>query len=419
MRVLILNQFYKPDLAATAYLCGSLAEGLAESGAVVSVVTSRGGYVAESGEVERAADENPRVHRLWTPRLGKKNLLFRMTDYASFYFAALLRMIFLPRQDVVITLTTPPLIGLAALAHKCLHPSTKIVLWNMDCYPDVVETSDIINRGGFISTVWQWFTRLLFKFLTHVVTLDSAMTELLEARYSPKKKKLPYTVIPNWEPLEMFPTPSYDPPPVSDEDPFTVLYLGNAGFGHRFETVLDAAERLGDDPLRFVFIGGGHLRKEIGDGAEERGLKNVELRGYVPKEETPAVMAAAGAALITLTDDSKGIMSPSKLHSNLAMGLPIIYVGPEGSNVDEAIRDYDCGVSVRHGDAQGMVDYLKRLRQDDDFHRQTRENARRAFEQSYCDQVTLPQFDDVLRIVTGGAWSPEPTAETAAEPVPT
>ena len=31
-------------------------------------------------------------------------------------------------------------------------------------------------------------------------------------------------------------------------------------------------------------------------------------------------------------------MSPSKLHANLAAGLPVLYVGPEGSNVDEAIK---------------------------------------------------------------------------------
>ena len=35
-------------------------------------------------------------------------------------------------------------------------------------------------------------------------------------------------------------------------------------------------------------------------------------------------------------------MSPSKLHANLAAGSRL-YVGPEGSNVDEAIRRHDVG----------------------------------------------------------------------------
>ena len=45
-----------------------------------------------------------------------------------------------------------------------------------------------------------------------------------------------------------------------------------------------------------------------------------------------------GVALITLDERSIGVMSPSKLHANLAAGLPVVYVGPQGSNVDEAIE---------------------------------------------------------------------------------
>ena len=398
MRVTILNQFYTPDLAPTAHLSASLAERLAERGDEVRVVTSRGGYVAESSDTQAKKDDNPRIYRVWTPRLGKKNLLFRLTDYASFYVAAMLRMLLLPRQDVIVTLTTPPLIGLAALAHKCLHPGTQIVLWNMDCYPDIAETAGLIRRGGIISTIWQAVVRFQFRFLSHVVALDTAMKELLMERYT-RNPDLPYTVIPNWEPIGLFSEPALEPKSATPEEPMMILYLGNAGFGHQFDTVIEAAGMLREEPIHFVFIGGGHRRKEIQEMAQERDLKNVELRGYVPKEETPAVMASAAAALITLSDDSKGIMSPSKLHSNLAMGLPIVYVGPLGSNVDEAIAEFDCGVSVRHGAAEEMAEYLRGLLNDQELQRSTRAAARRAFETRYCDRETLPQFETVLDAV--------------------
>lgn len=396
MRIAFLNQFYTPDLAPTAHLSASLAEHLAESGHEVRVVASRGGYVAESSHSKESATDNPRVHRVWTPRLGKKNIVFRLIDYASFYMAACLRMVLMPRQDVIITLTTPPLIGMTALAHKCLHPSTKIILWNMDCYPDVVETAGIIRHNGIISRLWQATTRFLFRFFSQVVTLDGAMTDLLEGRYVRKGRSLPFTVIPNWERLSLFPEPSLEPVVVSEENPFIVLYLGNAGFGHQFDTVLDVADGLRDEPIQFVFIGGGHRQKDIAAAAKERNLTNVDVRGYIPKEETPQVMASAGAALITLSDDSKGIMSPSKLHSNLAMGLPVIYVGPTGTNVDDALVQFDCGISARHGEVAELTDYLKRLQSDTNFQSQSRRNARDAFESSYCDHVAHARFDAVL-----------------------
>src|SRR5690606_12381473 len=96
------------------------------------------------------------------------------------------------------------------------------------------------------------------------------------------------------------------------------------------------------------------------------GTSPIVLRGYVDKSETPGILAGAGAALITLDDRARGLMSPSKLHSSLAAGVPILYVGPTGTNVDDAIRRHGCGVSLRNGDVDGRVAAIVRLRDDPD-----------------------------------------------------
>jgi glycosyltransferase involved in cell wall biosynthesis len=170
-----------------------------------------------------------------------------------------------------------------------------------------------------------------------------------------------------------------------------VLYLGNTGVGHSFGTVLDAATQLEDDAV-FLFVGGGHRWADLEDEVASSALTNVVLRGYVPKDATPAVMAGADLALITLDDRSLGVMSPSKLHANLAAGLPVVYVGPEGSNVDEAIRQHGVGRSVRHGDVVGMVDAVRTLAADPT----ARRRARQAFDAHYSDLATLPAFDRLL-----------------------
>jgi glycosyltransferase involved in cell wall biosynthesis len=204
------------------------------------------------------------------------------------------------------------------------------------------------------------------------------------------------TIIPNWERAALFPADvevvpwtGYDERGGADRT--VVLYLGNTGVGHQFTTVLDAAARLDDDAL-FVFIGGGARRAELEQAIADRGLTNVVLHGYVPKENTPGVLAGADGALITLDERSLGVMSPSKLHANLAAGLPVLYVGPRGSNVDEAIERFDCGASLREGDVDGLVAAVRSLRTDD----AQRHNARRAFDEAYCDTATLPQLDELL-----------------------
>lgn len=401
-RIAILNQFYVPDLSPTAHLSASLANHLAAHGHDVTVVTSPGGYVHASTAAAREEREgNPAIHRLWTPRLGKATVIKRCIDYGTFYLGAIARFATMPRQDVIISLTTPPYIAWAGALHRALHPGTKLVLWNMDCYPELAERSDKLAEHGFAAECMRAMNRALFANLDHLIGLDTAMIELLMSQYAPTGRDLPVSIVPNWEPASFFPPDAAQEPwPKAKElgldGRFVVLYLGNMGYGHQFDTVIDAAERLRDEPVSFLFIGGGSRRQAVDEARRARGLENIILHDYVPKEETPSVMAGADCALITLRDRILGVMSPSKLHSNLAMGLPILYVGPAKSNVDDAIRRFGCGESLRHGDVDGLVHAIRALRADSARLKALRERARQAFDAAYNDQVTLPRFDSIL-----------------------
>ncbi len=401
MRLTLINQFYPPDLAPTGHLAASLAEHRAALGDQVTVVTSPGGYVPESARVRQTRTDNPRLIRLWSPGLGKGSVLRRVLDYASFYVLASVRMATLPRQDVVISLTTPPFIALTGLLHKVLHPSTRLVLWSMDCYPEVLERAGVLRPRSLASRLMRALNRRLFRHLDHLVCLDDAMARLLTSQYDSPEHPVPVSVIPNWEPAAAFP-PHLQPPAWSEaealglSDRFVVLYLGNAGHGHRFETVLAAAEALRDEPVVFLFVGGGAMWPVLEKEKVQRGLDRLLLHRYVPKEETPSVLAAAHCGLITLRDEFLGVICPSKLHAYLAMGLPVIYVGPEGGNVDEAIRRFDCGISLRHGEVEGLVAFVRRLMRGEAELPRLRYRARAAFQEAYSDTRSLPRFDGVL-----------------------
>lgn len=407
MRVTIINQYYAPDISPTAHLAASLAEDRAARGDDVTVVASLGGYVPTSADAKAELEGNPKVHRLWTPRFGKATILKRCLDYLCYYVLCAWTMMTMPRQDVIISLTTPPYIAWTAVLHRLFHPDAKIVLWNMDCYPDAAERLGVMKRGGLASRLMRWLNRRLFARLDHLVTLDTAMTDLLVGQYVAPGVDLPVTVIPNWEKASMFPP---DAAPGAWEPAkeyglggyFTIVYLGNTGYGHEFDTVLDAAKRLENEQVAFLFVGGGKRWDEIGEGAKERGLTNVIMHGYVPKEETPQVMGAADAALITLRDISLGVMSPSKMHANLAAGLPILYVGPTTSNVDDGVRRFGAGTSLRIGDVNGVVDFVLDSIRDKNAHAQRCGSARKAFDAAYNDGATLPAFDEVLERVRAG-----------------
>lgn len=436
-RITLVNQFYPPDLAPTAHLTASLAEHLAGRGDRVTVLTGGEGYVGPRSGAGAARDgAGVRVVHLWTPALGKGSIAKRLSDYVSFLAGATVRLLVLRRQDVVISLTTPPFVLVAAVAHGLLHRRTRVVLWSMDCYPDVIERLGSrtgggpvvhveprtraqaagdrlrgllrpvasLRRGGLASRVLRAVNRLAFRRVDRVVALDQAMADLLVEGYGSRDgTHPPATVIPNWERADAFPA---TPPPTpwagyhaADlAGRFVVLYLGNLGYGHRVETAVEAAGRIPvDEGVAWLFMGGGARWEQLtGLAATSGAADRVVRRDYVPKDDTPGVMAGAGCALILLADEARGLMSPSKLHANLAAGLPIVYVGPEGSNVDAAIARFGCGVSLRTGDVDGLVAAVRRLRDDQVWRDQLAAAARRAFDEAYCDRATLPQWDAVL-----------------------
>jgi glycosyltransferase involved in cell wall biosynthesis len=340
--------------------------------------------------------------------------LRRLLGYVTYLVGSTARLATMPRQDVIVAMTTPPYVVVVALLHRLLHRRTRVVLWSMDCYPDAAERFGALPVGGTAARILRAVNRWAFRRVDHVVALDGAMADLLAA-YASGPDRPPISVIPNWERADLFPAEMFHagagrgagpeagpesrsgswPGPWPGQDGrAVVVYLGNTGVGHRFDTVLEAAAELADE-ADFVFVGGGARWRDLTERVAAQRLGNVVLQGYVPKEATPGIMAGATAALITLDDRALGVMSPSKMHANLAAGLPVLYVGPPGSNVDEAIAAHGCGISLRNGDVAGLIEAVRALR-DPGRWAQLSRAARLAFETDHNDRVALARFDAVL-----------------------
>lgn len=404
MRLTIVNQFYAPDLSPTAQLAASLAEHRARLGDDVTVVAGTGAYGGGRPAAPQPVSSNPRVRRAWTPSFGRATVLRRLADYLVFFAQAKWTLLNLPAQDVIVLMTTPPYVALTGLAHKLLHRRTRLILWSMDCYPETLVAAGALRERGLPARLLSALTAVLFRWLDDVVTLDAAMEARLRSSYA-RDGAPRFAVLPNWEPAARFPPADRGVvwggfERLGLRGKSVIVYPGNAGAGHRFDTVLEACRRLGDD-YAFVFVGGGSAWEALHAARLSGGIANLHLEPYVPAESVPGVLAGAQAALITLRDEMLGVMSPSKLHAALAMGVPIVYVGPAGGNVHEAIERFGCGVSLRHGDVDGLVAFLERLRAQPALRAEVSGRARAAFEAAYSDSAGLARFDALLDGPTG------------------
>ena len=145
MKILFINQFFWPDSSATSQQLTDLAAGLAAQGHQVSVLCGEGGYAAAGSSAAPVGVTILRVKAL----PFSKGKLGRIFSYLSFYSTALVRGLFSPRQDVVVSLTTPPLISLLGSAIKLIRGSRHFI-WEQEIYPDVAVALHVIASGGLL-----------------------------------------------------------------------------------------------------------------------------------------------------------------------------------------------------------------------------------------------------------------------------
>src|SRR5262245_29388896 len=116
-KVLLINQFFYPDMAATSQLLGDLAQFLGEAGWSVVALSGRGNYAkaASSKENSSAVWPGVSVQRVWCTDFGRGNSAGRLCDYLTFLLSAAVRVACSARADVVICLSTPPFAALLGL----------------------------------------------------------------------------------------------------------------------------------------------------------------------------------------------------------------------------------------------------------------------------------------------------------------
>jgi hypothetical protein len=297
LRILFVNQFYWPDHAATAQVLADLAEHAARAGHSVAVVASRARYAAPGAPRLPAEDARGgvRIHRVRASGLGRRSLVHRAADYASFFALAAARMARLPDVDAIVTLTTPPLLGALGALWQALR-GIPHVAWIMDVYPELAVRFGALRADGAAARVAEAAARRVLTRAAGVIVLGDDMAAAARAHGARAER---ITVARNWADGEavrpMAPAASAFRRGLALPEPCVVFgYFGNFGRGHRFEAILEVARRRGADPrVRFVFGGDGPRLREVREFCARRGLANAHFAPSCPRDALGDVLAAA------------------------------------------------------------------------------------------------------------------------------
>ncbi len=364
MKVLLLNQCFYPDHVATAQHLTDLALELVKVGHQVTVVASSRGY--DDPAIRYPVRETWRgidIRRIWTPGLGKKAKWRRLVDFAIFWLNAARIVFLLPRQDVTVCLTSPPLISTLGTVAARLK-GWAVVPWVMDLNPDEAVAAGWLKAGGLVERTLTFIQNWSFRRASRIIALDRFMAERLMA------KGVREEVIHIDAPWSHDQAIAYDPAAREAfraehglTGKFIVMYSGNHSPCHPLDGVLAAADELKSDPLlHFLFVGGGSEFKKVQAFAQDRALKNITCLPYQPMEKLSGSLSSADLHLVVMGEPFVGIVHPCKIYNILTLGIPFLFIGPEqshGADLARRLNDPVQARTARNDDAREIVAQIR------------------------------------------------------------
>lgn len=404
MRIILLNQAFYPDHAATAQHAHDLAKHLVQNGHEVAVVASRSIYGSKGAALpKRETVDGIEVHRVGKSIFGKASIIARMIDFALFYLLALFKVMTIKKPDVIVPFSTPPFIALVGwMLKKCKR--CKAVYWVMDLYPDVPIAFGMMKPDSFSARTLERIHRFCFNHCDRSVVLGRCMRDRLIGKGVPPKK---IALIPPWADIdELAPLPR-DENPLRDEwelqGKLVVMYSGNLGLAHDIDTLRGAMEKLRErDDIRFVFVGGGKLMTQLQTYCEEHRLTNALFKPYQPREAIRTSLSLADLHMISQADAMTGLLVPSKLYGIMAAGRASIFIGKSGAEVARVLQENNAGQVVAVGDVDALTDTITQLADDPDACQRMGDAARDAMARTYDRRHACQAWERLLTECVSG-----------------
>jgi glycosyltransferase involved in cell wall biosynthesis len=370
-----------------------LAESLVDEGVEVTAIAGRGLYNGGGSLARREVHEGVQIRRAWSTNFGKKTLAARLCDYATFYVGSAWELLTVPHHDIIMALTTPPLIGVVALLIGRMR-RMRVVSLVQDLYPDVAVALGALSQKHPATNLLDWLNRFVLRGVDRIVVLSECMRERIVAKLANRSSAV--DVIHNWADGEKIKPAGASNPFLKThglEGAFVVLFSGNFGNVNEFSTVLEAAHLLRNrEKIVFLFIGDGARSGEIKDFAASRSLNNIRVLPYQPLELLPLSLTAGQASLVTLADGLAGLSVPSKTYGILAAGRPVLFVGDLKSEIARLVRDNHCGAAFRSGESRQLAETIADWSSEPDKTRVLGRSARSLFENRFDRRIAVTAY---------------------------
>jgi len=357
--VLFIGVNYAPEPTGISPYTTGMAEGLAQRGHRVRVITSYPHYPwwrvpEEHAQLPALSDvKGVTLRRLRHYIPQRPNTIRRALFELSFGVKALFAKWDSP--DVVVVVS-PALLASRLVALRAKLRRIPVVTWVQDIYTLGVGEASSGTGGKLIARV----ERALAEASTRVVVIHDRFRRMF---LEDVKTTTPIDVVRNWSHV----------PDVSDanrvetrrrmgwsDDDIIVLHAGAMGAKQGLENVVHAAREATHrgSRVRFVLLGDGNQREHLESMGADPALEFVDP---LPDDEFFDALAAADVLLANERPGLTEMSVPSKLTTYFATGLPVVAAVDSSSTTHDEILASGSGPVVPAAAPAALVDAVEAL----------------------------------------------------------
>ncbi|MFN6220477.1 MAG: glycosyltransferase family 4 protein, partial [Aphanizomenon sp.] len=391
--------FFPPDYAATGQLIEELVKQLEKQGVKIRVFTGQPGYAFTNDQapaLEQLGNINiqrSRSTQVWSGRIRGKainGILFTLRS-----FLHIIKNV--QGNDVVLLTSAPPFLSIAGyLGHLLLGFPYVCLMY--DIYPDIAIALGVVNKNHWLAKFWWTINRKIWQKSKGIIVLSPTMKERVVEICPQIADKV--SVIQSWgDPDFILPIAKKDNWFAKEhnlDSKFTVLYSGNMGRCHDMDTILATAQQLKNEPIQFVFIGGGPKRESFMENVNRLGLKNFLFLPYQDKNVLPYSLTACDLSLVSIEAGLESLITPSKLYPALAAGRPIGAICPKNSYLRQLVADGGFGASVDNGDSNSLSMFILKLKSDRQLAEKMGNASRQYLQSHFTLEIIAKQYIKAL-----------------------
>jgi glycosyltransferase involved in cell wall biosynthesis len=402
MNVLIIAQYFPPDLGGSATRAYNVAKGLTINGCNVTVVSAFPHY--PHGNIPPEYRWKPfkvewigkiRVIRTFILPLKSEGLSRRILLFTCFIFTSLFAIPLVGKVDVIWAANPDVVAMVPALAYGLIK--RRPVTTNVDdlAIEDLYDLN-LIKKRSVSASIIELIAKFLYNKMKAITPISPGYVSPLIEKYGVNRKRI--HVVYGGVDLNIFkPKTTEQNNPRKDE--FIVLYSGAFSIAYDFNQVLNAAKILEekDGKVKFILQGKGELVDQIKLKINQLGLRNVVvIDKLLSREEVAELLNKADMLIQPLGDYGKPHMGVStKLYEYQAVGKPIICCS--AGQPAKYVKETRSGVVVKPGDYEALAKAIIWLKENPKLALEMGENGRRYVEKEASIEAIGSKMKQILQ----------------------